>query len=133
MYIYNVYKHTHIYYCMYIYIYYVCIYMYVYINIYIYIHIYVYIYIYFYIYIYIYYVYVYIYIYIIYRCIDIYRYILYILNFELKNVEAEVKPKNTLLLKAIFCYSLRKLSRLISARLMFDPSFSLAASALING
>ena len=118
---------------MYIYIYYVCIYMYVYINIYIYIHIYVYIYIYIFLYIYIYYVYVYIYIYIIYRCIDIYRYILYILNFELKNVEAEVKPKNTLLLKAIFCYSLRKLSRLISARLMFDPSFSLAASALING
>ena len=125
------YINIHIYTIVYIYIYYVCIYMYVYINIYIYIHIYVYIYIF--LYIYIYYVYVYIYIYIIYRCIDIYRYILYILNFELKNVEAEVKPKNTLLLKAIFCYSLRKLSRLISARLMFDPSFSLAASALING
>ena len=133
MYIYNVYKHTHIYYCIYIYILcmyiYVCIYKYIYIYTYICIYIYIYISI----YIYIYYVYVYIYIYIIYRCIDIYRYILYILNFELKNVEAEVKPKNTLLLKAIFCYSLRKLSRLISARLMFDPSFSLAASALING
>ena len=131
MYIYNVYKHTHIYYCIYIYI--LCMYIYVCIYKYIYIYTYICIYIYISIYIYIYYVYVYIYIYIIYRCIDIYRYILYILNFELKNVEAEVKPKNTLLLKAIFCYSLRKLSRLISARLMFDPSFSLAASALING
>ena len=125
------YINIHIYTIVCIYIYYVCIYMYVYINIYIYTYICIYIYIF--LYIYIYYVYVYIYIYIIYRCIDIYRYILYILNFELKNVEAEVKPKNTLLLKAIFCYSLRKLSRLISARLMFDPSFSLAASALING
>ena len=118
---------------MYIYIYILCMYIYVCIYKYIYIYTYICIYIYIYFYIYIYYVYVYIYIYIIYRCIDIYRYILYILNFELKNVEAEVKPKNTLLLKAIFCYSLRKLSRLISARLMFDPSFSLAASALING
>ena len=121
------YINIHIYTIVYIYIYYVCIYKYIYIYTYICIYIYIFL------YIYIYYVYVYIYIYIIYRCIDIYRYILYILNFELKNVEAEVKPKNTLLLKAIFCYSLRKLSRLISARLMFDPSFSLAASALING